>query len=226
MVIDIDDPRINTQPSTALPPPEPAAEDIAYLIYTSGTTGVPKGVAIRIATSSGRWWHAARMERIASPRCGRSGIRWRLTSQYARYGVRCCTAGGRGGTRVGGPPTGRFHALLANEQVSVFSKRPRRFMPLATPTRSGRPGSPADAGSGRVRWRSSGTAASSAVVAHHPGAPRLLNLYGTDRDDGACLVPRPVEVGTAVLAPIGWRWPSRRFCAGRFVASGAGGGGG
>ena len=46
VVIDIDDPRINTQPSTALPPPEPAAEDIAYLIYTSGTTGVPKGVAV------------------------------------------------------------------------------------------------------------------------------------------------------------------------------------
>ena len=43
-VIDVDDPRIDTQPSTALP--APAADDIAYLIYTSGTTGVPKGVAI------------------------------------------------------------------------------------------------------------------------------------------------------------------------------------
>ena len=36
-------PRVDTQPSTALP--APAADDIAYLIYTSGTTGVPKGVA-------------------------------------------------------------------------------------------------------------------------------------------------------------------------------------
>ena len=44
LVIDVDDPRIDTQPSTALP--APAADDIAYLIYTSGTTGVPKGVAI------------------------------------------------------------------------------------------------------------------------------------------------------------------------------------
>ena len=43
-VIDISDPRIATQPCTALP--APAADDIAYLIYTSGTTGVPKGVAI------------------------------------------------------------------------------------------------------------------------------------------------------------------------------------
>ena len=44
VVIDVDDPRIDTQPSTALPAPAP--DDIAYLIYTSGTTGVPKGVAI------------------------------------------------------------------------------------------------------------------------------------------------------------------------------------
>ena len=43
-VIDIDDPAVDSQPSTALPAPAP--DDIAYLIYTSGTTGVPKGVAV------------------------------------------------------------------------------------------------------------------------------------------------------------------------------------
>ncbi|WP_459962768.1 amino acid adenylation domain-containing protein, partial [Mycobacterium avium] len=42
--IDIEDPRIQTRPSTPLPAPAP--HDIAYVIYTSGTTGVPKGVAI------------------------------------------------------------------------------------------------------------------------------------------------------------------------------------
>ena len=42
------DPRIDTQPSTALP--APVADEIAYLIYTSGTTGVPKGLAVRTAT--------------------------------------------------------------------------------------------------------------------------------------------------------------------------------
>ena len=44
LVIDVDDPAVDTQPSTALPAPAP--DDIAYLIYTSGTTGVPKGVAV------------------------------------------------------------------------------------------------------------------------------------------------------------------------------------
>ena len=44
LIIDVNDPAVDTQPSTA--PPAPAADDIAYLIYTSGTTGVPKGVAI------------------------------------------------------------------------------------------------------------------------------------------------------------------------------------
>ena len=43
-VIDVEDPRIDTQPST--PPPAPAPDDIAHIIYTSGTTGVPKGVAV------------------------------------------------------------------------------------------------------------------------------------------------------------------------------------
>ncbi|TAM66824.1 MAG: amino acid adenylation domain-containing protein [Mycobacterium sp.] len=44
LVIDIDDPSIQTRPATALPAPAP--HHIAYTIYTSGTTGVPKGVAV------------------------------------------------------------------------------------------------------------------------------------------------------------------------------------
>jgi glycopeptidolipid biosynthesis protein len=43
-VIDVDDPAVDSQPSTALPPPSP--DDLAYIIYTSGTTGKPKGVAV------------------------------------------------------------------------------------------------------------------------------------------------------------------------------------
>ena len=43
-VIDVEDPRIDAQPGTALPAPAP--DDLAHIIYTSGTTGVPKGVAV------------------------------------------------------------------------------------------------------------------------------------------------------------------------------------
>ncbi|HZU46915.1 MAG TPA: amino acid adenylation domain-containing protein, partial [Mycobacterium sp.] len=44
LVIDVNDPAVESQPSTALP--APAADEIAHIIYTSGTTGVPKGVAV------------------------------------------------------------------------------------------------------------------------------------------------------------------------------------
>ncbi|WP_286174749.1 AMP-binding protein, partial [Mycobacterium sp. DL99] len=44
VVIDVDDPRIQTFSCAAMPAPAP--DDVAYLIYTSGTTGVAKGVAI------------------------------------------------------------------------------------------------------------------------------------------------------------------------------------
>ncbi|OBF06965.1 non-ribosomal peptide synthetase [Mycobacterium sp. ACS4054] len=44
LVVDVDDPAVQEQPSSGLPGPAP--EDIAYTIYTSGTTGTPKGVAV------------------------------------------------------------------------------------------------------------------------------------------------------------------------------------
>ncbi len=44
VVVDVDDHRIGTQPSTPLPAPAP--DDLAHIIYTSGTTGVPKGVTV------------------------------------------------------------------------------------------------------------------------------------------------------------------------------------
>ncbi len=43
-VIDLADPAVHNQPSTALPAPSP--DDVAHVIYTSGTTGVPKGVTV------------------------------------------------------------------------------------------------------------------------------------------------------------------------------------
>ena len=73
VVIDVNDPAIDTQPSTALPAPAP--DDIAYLIYTSGTTGVPKGVAV---THRNVTQLLASLDAglPAAGACGRSAIRY------------------------------------------------------------------------------------------------------------------------------------------------------
>ena len=90
-VIDVDDPRIDSQPSTALPAPAP--DDIAYLIYTSGTTGVPKGVAV---THHNVTQLLASLDAglPAAGRCGRCVIRWPSTCRCGRSSVRCCVVGG------------------------------------------------------------------------------------------------------------------------------------
>ncbi|MBU9763360.1 amino acid adenylation domain-containing protein, partial [Mycobacterium sp. TNTM28] len=43
-VVEVEDPRIDSQSGAALPVPAP--DDVAHIIYTSGTTGTPKGVAV------------------------------------------------------------------------------------------------------------------------------------------------------------------------------------
>ena len=92
LVIDVEDPRIDTQPSTALPAPAP--DDLAHIIYTSGTTGVPKGVAVthhnvtRLVDSLRSAWSWRR------GRCGRSVTPMPSISRCGRSGVRCWVVGG------------------------------------------------------------------------------------------------------------------------------------
>ena len=177
LAIDVNDPAVDGQPSTALRPPAP--DDIAYLIYTSGTTGTPKGVAIPHQ-------NVTRLLETLDADLELAGQVWSQCHSLAfDFSVWEIWGALLYGGRVVVVPDAvvrspeDLHALLVAEQVSMLSQTPSAFHALQTADTAQPEPEPqlklqAVVFGGealepqRLRtWLDS-----------HPGLPRLINMYG------------------------------------------------
>nr|WP_232061697.1 non-ribosomal peptide synthetase [Mycobacterium xenopi] len=234
-VIDVNDPCLRTYPHTAPPPPSP--DDIAYLIYTSGTTGVPKGVAIT---------HRNVVELMASldNSLELDGQVWSQWHSLA-FDVSVCEIWGallHGGRLVVAPEQVArspedFHALLVSEQVCILSQTPSAFYALQTAD-----GLQPELGQ-QLKLQAVVFAGEALEpprlrpwLDNHPGAPRLVNMYGTtettvhasfrevvnsDVDSNASPIGVPLaHLGFFVLD--GWLRPVPAGVVGELYIAGAG----
>ncbi|OHV03493.1 non-ribosomal peptide synthetase [Mycobacterium talmoniae] len=201
-VIDVGDHRLDAQPATVLP--APTGDDIAYIIYTSGTTGMPKGVAVAHQ-------NVTRLLETLDADVARSGVWTQCHSLAFDYSVwemfGPLLAGGR--LVVVPETTARspedLHALLVAERVSVLSQTPSAFYALQT----------ADALQPDVARQLTletvvfgGEALEPqrlrAWLDRHPGAPRLINMYGiTETTVHASFRPITVADTDHSASPIG-----------------------
>ena len=186
-VIDVNDPAVDTQPSTALPPP--AADDFAYLIYTSGTTGVPKGVAIT---------HHNVTQLLESLDAGLPcpGV-WPLCHSLA-FDVSVWEIWGallRGGRVVVVPEDVAsspedFHALLVTEQVSVLTQTPAAVAALSPQ------------GLESTALVVVGEACPAEVVDQWAAGRVMVNAYGPTETTMCVAISAPLTPGSGVV-PIG-----------------------
>ena len=181
-------PRIDTQPSTALPAPAP--DDIAHLIYTSGTTGVPKGVAVTHHNVT-QLWRTRRRPDLAPAQV------WTQCHSYAfDFSVWEIWAALLGGGRlvvvpeaVAGSPDD-FHALLVAEHVNVLSQTPSAVAALSPE------------GLESVALMLGGEACPAEVVDRWAPGRVMINAYGPTEATVYASISAPLTPGSAVV-PIG-----------------------
>ncbi|OBA76567.1 non-ribosomal peptide synthetase [Mycobacterium sp. 1554424.7] len=202
-IIDIDDPAIEREPSTPLPPPAP--DDIAYLIYTSGTTGTPKGVAIPHR-------NVTRLLETLDADLELAGQVWSQCHSLA-FDFSVWEIWGAllyGGRLVIVPDSvvrspHELHALLVAEQVTVLSQTPSAFYALQTADSAQPEPEP------RLKLEAvvfGGEALEpqrlKTWLDNHPGLPRLINMYGiTETTVHASFREIVADDVDSIVSPIG-----------------------
>ena len=186
-VIDVDDPRVDSQPSAPLS--APSGDDIAYLIYTSGTTGTPKGVAVT---------HHNVTRLLASLDAGlpAAGV-WSLCHSLA-FDVSVWEIFGallRGGRLVVVPEAvvtspEDFHQVLVAEEVSVLTQTPSAAAMLS------------DQGLESTALVMAGEACPVEVVDRWAPGRVMVNAYGPTETTMCVAISAPLTAGTGVV-PIG-----------------------
>ena len=188
LVVDVNDPRIDTYPHTGLP--APAADDIAHLIYTSGTTGVPKGVAVNHQNVT-RLFDSLDVGLQLAP-----GQVWTQCSSLAfDYSVwEIWGALLFGGRLVVVPESvtaspSDLHALLIAEQVTVLSQTPSAVAALSPQ------------GLESVSLMVAGEACPAEVVDRWAPGRVMINGYGPTETTVYATISAPLTPGSDV--PIG-----------------------
>src|SRR5271166_2294635 len=219
-VIDVDDPAVDSQPSTALPAPAP--DDIAYLIYTSGTTGVPKGVAIS-------HHNVTRLFDSLDVGLPAAGQVWTQCHSYAfDFSVWEIFGALLGGGRlvvvpesVAGSPED-FHAVLVAEQVSVLTQTPSAVGVLSPQ------------GLESAALVVAGEACPAEVVDRWAPGRVMVNAYGPTETTMCVALSAPLTVGSGappIGAPVsgavlfvldGWLRPVPAGVVGELYVAGAG----
>ena len=188
-VVDVDDPRVDTYPSTALP--APAADDLAHIIYTSGTTGMPKGVAVT---------HSNVTRLFDGMDVGVDLEReqvWTQTSSLV-FDFSVWEIWGallHGGRLVVVPEEVArspedFHALMVGEHVSVLSQTPSAVAALSPE------------GLDSVALMAAGEACPASVVDQWAPERVMINGYGPTETTVYATISAPLTAGSGVV-PIG-----------------------